>query len=128
MTTCLGAARCELYETLHKQTTANRRSGDAPSAPSRNVSAYSPLPTFQLPKGADKHYNQQFADMYFLRLAKLRKAVKAKAHEAWDDFEVGSSATQTQPGCRLTIASWEAKRRNMLIVCSMSDKGNFAGW
>lgn len=27
--------------------------------------------------------------MYFLRLAQLRKAVMQKAHEAWDDFELG---------------------------------------
>lgn len=32
--------------------------------------------------------------MYFLRLSKLRKAVKQKAHEAWDDFELGGEKAQ----------------------------------
>ena len=64
---------------------------DAPGAPlaqSRNESNYAPLHTFALPKGADKHYSQQFADMYFLRLVQLKEHVMAKAHEAWSDFEV----------------------------------------
>jgi hypothetical protein len=67
---------------------ANRHSDNTPPTPQRNASNYDPLQTFVLPKGADRHYAQQFADMYFLRLAQLKKAVKAKAHEAWDDFEV----------------------------------------
>jgi DNA polymerase delta subunit 2 len=61
---------------------------DATSPLTRNASEYSPLQTFVLPKGTDKHYAQQFADMYFLRLAQLKKAVKAKAQDAWKDFEV----------------------------------------
>jgi DNA polymerase delta subunit 2 len=60
----------------------------APSPPTRSASDYRPLHTFDLPKGADRHYAQQFADMYFLRLSHLKDDVKAKAHDAWDDFEV----------------------------------------
>jgi DNA polymerase delta subunit 2 len=67
---------------------ANKYSDTTSSPPQRNASNYDPLHTFVLPKGADRHYAQQFADMYFLRLAQLKKDVKAKAHEAWDDFEV----------------------------------------
>ncbi|KZM21614.1 DNA polymerase delta small subunit Cdc1 [Ascochyta rabiei] len=63
--------------------------GDAPSTPSRRESQYKPLHTFDLPKGTEKNYAHQFADMYFLRLARLRKAVKTKAHDAWDEFELG---------------------------------------
>ncbi|KAF1950661.1 DNA polymeras-like protein subunit delta-2 [Byssothecium circinans] len=55
----------------------------------RNASSYRPLHTFELAKGAEKHYQQQYADMYFLRLAQLKNAVKQKAAEAWDDFELG---------------------------------------
>ncbi|XPT02457.1 DNA polymerase delta small subunit Cdc1 [Ascochyta lentis] len=62
---------------------------DVPSIPSRAESQYNPLHTFDLPKGTEKNYAHQFADMYFLRLAQLKKAVKTKAHEAWDDFELG---------------------------------------
>jgi DNA polymerase delta subunit 2 len=51
-----------------------------------------------LPKGADRHYAQQFADMYFLRLAQLKKDVKAKAHAAWDDFEVRRPTTLRHAG------------------------------
>ena len=66
----------------------NCNSGDAPSIPSRTESSYNPLHTFELAKGTEKNYAHQFADMYFLRLVQLKKAVKQKAHEAWDDFEV----------------------------------------
>jgi DNA polymerase delta subunit 2 len=44
--------------------------------------------------GTERHYSQQFADMYFLRLAQLKKAVKAMAHEAWDEFELGGQKAQ----------------------------------
>ncbi|KAF2109119.1 DNA polymeras-like protein subunit delta-2 [Lophiotrema nucula] len=57
--------------------------------PSRIPSAYNPLHTFELPKGAEKHYHQQYADLYFLRLAQLKKAVKQRAEEAWGDFTLG---------------------------------------
>lgn len=66
-------------------------SEDPAYLPSRNPSAYRPLHTFELPKGTEKHYQQQYADMYFVRLAQLKKAVKQKAQEAWEDFEVWMS-------------------------------------
>lgn len=68
---------------------SDSHSGDAPSIPSRTESQYNPLHTFELPKGTEKNYAHQYADMYFLRLAQLKKAVKQKAHAAWDDFELG---------------------------------------
>ncbi|KAL5114767.1 DNA polymerase delta small subunit Cdc1 [Pleosporales sp. CAS-2024a] len=67
---------------------------DAPPPPTRGESRYAPLHTFDLPKGGERHYAQQFADMYFLRLAHLKKAVKAQAHEAWHDFELGGEKAQ----------------------------------
>ena len=54
----------------------------------RTPSSYDPLHTFDLPKGRDKTYQNQYADMYFLRLAKLKPAVEQIAAEAWDDLEV----------------------------------------
>ncbi|KAH6492822.1 hypothetical protein HBI55_129360 [Parastagonospora nodorum] len=60
-------------------------------APLRGASDYHPLHTFDLPKGADRHYAQQFADMYFLRLAHLKAQVKARAQDAWHDFELGGA-------------------------------------
>lgn len=64
-------------------------SGDVAAPPTRDASAYNPLHTFELPKGAEKTYTHQFADMYFLRLSQLKPAVKQKAQEAWSDFELG---------------------------------------
>ena len=34
------------------------------------------------------HYQQQYGDMYFLRLAKLKPAVEEIAAEAWEGCEV----------------------------------------
>ncbi|KAL9101767.1 MAG: hypothetical protein Q9163_003014 [Psora crenata] len=53
-------------------------------------SSYNPLHTFDLPKGDQKQYQQQFSDIYFLRLAKLKPAVEELATEAWEDFQIGS--------------------------------------
>ncbi|KAK1065078.1 DNA polymerase delta small subunit Cdc1 [Friedmanniomyces endolithicus] len=55
----------------------------------RTASHYTPLPTYQLPKGEHRHYQQQYADMYFARLAQLKPAVEQIASEAWADFEIG---------------------------------------
>jgi DNA polymerase delta subunit 2 len=60
----------------------------------RGSSNYDPLDTFVLPQGTERHYSQQFADMYFLRLAQLKKEVKAMAHAAWDDFSLGGQKAQ----------------------------------
>lgn len=56
---------------------------------------YSPLERVQTDHVADprfivkeRTYQQQFSDMYFLRLAKLKPAVEEAAMEAWDDTEV----------------------------------------
>lgn len=55
----------------------------------RHASFYTPLRTFDLAKGDQKHYQQQYGDMYFLRLAKLKPAVEEIAEESWTEFEVG---------------------------------------
>jgi DNA polymerase delta subunit 2 len=60
----------------------------------RIASNYHPLKTFDLPKGEQKHYTQQFADMYFLRLAMLKPDIDRIAAEAWSDFQLaGEIAT-----------------------------------
>ena len=65
----------------------NHRQNEFPSQ-DRTASSYSPLNTFALPKGEEKHYAQQFADMYFLRLAMLKPDIEKIATDAWKDFEV----------------------------------------
>jgi DNA polymerase delta subunit 2 len=54
----------------------------------RIQSHYKPLHTFRLPPGQGRHYQQQYGDMYFLRLARLKPAVEKVAAEAWDGFSV----------------------------------------
>lgn len=66
---------------------ANKQSDDAYPSTERVASDYEPLKTFDLAKGDQKHYTQQFADMYYLRLALLKPDIKKIAAEAWDDFE-----------------------------------------
>jgi hypothetical protein len=85
--TCSKASPCK-YPILGSGTSINGYSEDAPAPPSRSASAYNPLHDFVLPPGTDRHYSQQFADMYFLRLMQLKKTVKQQAEEAWRDFEV----------------------------------------
>lgn len=55
--------------------------------PERTPSNYAPLKTFVLEK--DRQYQQQYADIYFLRLTKIKPAVEAVAAAEWDDLSVG---------------------------------------
>ncbi|KAF2429878.1 hypothetical protein EJ08DRAFT_634702 [Tothia fuscella] len=64
-------------------------SEDAFPSSTRIPSIYNPLDTFALPKGDQKHYTQQFADLYFLRLALLKPDIEKIAEEAWKNFELG---------------------------------------
>ncbi|KAF2206078.1 hypothetical protein GQ43DRAFT_436499 [Delitschia confertaspora ATCC 74209] len=54
----------------------------------RGNSSYNPLHTFELPKGGERQYAHQFADMYFLRLAQLKPVLEEQAEELWKDFEL----------------------------------------
>ncbi|KAJ9659216.1 DNA polymerase delta small subunit Cdc1 [Coniosporium apollinis] len=60
----------------------------------RVPSSYNPLSTFILPKGEDRHYTQQFADMYFARLARVKPAVEQIAEEAWEGFEIAGETAR----------------------------------
>ncbi|RAL08937.1 DNA-directed DNA polymerase delta subunit POL31 [Aspergillus homomorphus CBS 101889] len=63
----------------------------------REPSYYNPLNTFRLPSGQDRHYQQQYGDMYFLRLAKLKPAVEEIAVEAWEGFSIaGENARRVE--------------------------------
>ncbi|RYO88529.1 hypothetical protein DL766_001567 [Monosporascus sp. MC13-8B] len=53
----------------------------------RVASTYTPLHSFRLNK--EKSYQQQFADMYFLRLTKIKPAVEQIATETWDGTVIG---------------------------------------
>ncbi|KAL3428292.1 DNA polymerase alpha/epsilon subunit B [Phlyctema vagabunda] len=58
----------------------------------RQPSAYKSYNTFVLDK--EKHYQQQYGDMYFLRLAKLKPAVESIATEAWDGFQMAGETVR----------------------------------
>lgn len=58
------------------------------NALTRTSATYIPLRHFDLAKSEDKHYTQQYGDMYFLRLAKLKPAVEQLAAEAWEGYQV----------------------------------------
>ncbi|KAH8887436.1 DNA polymerase delta small subunit [Thozetella sp. PMI_491] len=68
-------------------TLLQKPSGDAAEAPERKQAAYHPLKSFDLEK--DRQYQQQFADMYFLRLTKIKPAVEAIADATWKDTVIG---------------------------------------
>lgn len=71
----LTAKRNQKYASLERQTTS-----------------YKPLETFALEK--EKHYQQQYGDMYFLRLTKLKPAVERIAEEAWDGFQIAGETVR----------------------------------
>lgn len=54
----------------------------------REISHYNPLHTFKLPPGDARHYQQQYGDMYFLRLARLKPVVEEVGTDAWEGFSV----------------------------------------
>ena len=61
---------------------------------SRVSSSYSPCYSYRLPHGETKQYEQQFADMYFARLAQLKKPLVRVAKEEWEDFEIAGEQAQ----------------------------------
>lgn len=67
-------------------------SGDAPEALERLHSTYKPLNTFQLEKS--RSYQQQYGDMYFLRLAKIKPAVEEIAEAAWEGTVIGGESAR----------------------------------
>ncbi|KAK4192991.1 DNA polymerase alpha/epsilon subunit B-domain-containing protein [Podospora australis] len=62
-------------------------SEDAREPLERRESNYHPLNTFALPK--DRPYKQQFADIYFLRLTKIKPAVEEHSIAAWEGTVLG---------------------------------------
>ncbi|KAI4257034.1 MAG: hypothetical protein L6R42_005889, partial [Xanthoria sp. 1 TBL-2021] len=70
----------ELLQDAGVQSSPYHRDAEYPTL-DRQPSYYNPLDTFKLAKGDQKHYQQQYGDLYFLRLAKLKPAVEALADE-----------------------------------------------
>lgn len=72
----------------------SKPSDDAFETPERAQSNYNPLTTYTLPRGEGKHYQQQYADMYFARLAQLKPAVEQIGQDAFSDFEIAGEVAQ----------------------------------
>lgn len=58
----------------------------------RAPSNYKPLDTFTLEK--EKSYQQQFADIYYLRLTKIKPTVEKLAAETWDGTVIGGESAK----------------------------------
>ncbi|TWU75382.1 hypothetical protein ED733_001395 [Metarhizium rileyi] len=59
----------------------------ATPTPSRVADSYKPLHTFDLDK--NRSYKQQYGDMYFLRLTKIKPSVEQVASTAWEGTVIG---------------------------------------
>ncbi|KAJ4145501.1 hypothetical protein LMH87_004350 [Akanthomyces muscarius] len=65
-----------------------QKPSDTPlSVPPRDESSYKPLSTFTLDQ--QRSYKQQYGDMYFLRLTKIKPAVEQVAAASWDGTTIG---------------------------------------
>lgn len=61
---------------------------ETPDVPERTASNYAPLKTFALEK--NRQYQQQYADIYFLRLTKIKPAVEEVAVAEWEGLSIGN--------------------------------------
>ncbi|KAJ4237420.1 DNA polymerase delta small subunit Cdc1 [Fusarium solani] len=64
----------------------------AHQVPSRVPSAYKPMQSFALDK--QRSYQQQYGDMYFLRLTKIKPAVDQVAEAAWSGTSIGGETAK----------------------------------
>ncbi|KAF7538340.1 hypothetical protein G7Z17_g12649 [Cylindrodendrum hubeiense] len=67
----------------------------AHQVPSRASSSYKPLDSFALEK--QRSYKQQFGDMYFLRLTKIKPAVDEVAAASWSDTVIAGETAKRVP-------------------------------
>ena len=72
----------------------SRPSEDRHTTLERAASSYNPMPSFTLPRGENRHYQQQYADMYFARLAQLKPAVESIASEAFDGYDIAGETAR----------------------------------
>ena len=107
----------DAYLVINFEILTNCRNRDFPPI-TRFQSVYNPLHTFDLPKGEQRHYIQQYADMYFLRLAMLKPTVEQIAVEAWDAFQVRFTSTYDRTARTdyvLKLAGEKAKRVDRVL-------------
>lgn len=78
-----------ISNTPHDDPLLSKPDADSHQSLTRAETTYAPLYTYTLPRGQGKHYQQQYADMYFARLAQLKPPLQQIAAEAFSDFEIG---------------------------------------
>ncbi|KAK1760852.1 DNA polymerase alpha/epsilon subunit B-domain-containing protein [Echria macrotheca] len=81
-----------LDEVLNKGLLRKPSTDEDPQPIERVDSNYHPLQTFTL--GKDLQYQQQFADIYFLRLTKIKPAVEEVAEAAWEGTVIGGETAK----------------------------------
>ena len=69
-------------------------SGSEQNPQERLISTYGSSRKYHLHGDDHKNYQQQYGDMYFFRLAKLKPSLKQIATEDWSDFEIGDEVAQ----------------------------------
>ena len=94
----------------------------------RLASGYEPLRKYRLTESDQKHYQQQYGDLYFLRLAKLKSAVEHVAEAAWANFEAGRHCTVHLPDALTDFSRWRGRRQRRRPESWTSGKESFAGW
>lgn len=60
----------------------------------RLQSSYRPSRKYHIHGEDHKNYQQQYGDMYFFRLAKLKPSLKQVAGDDWADFEIGNEVVK----------------------------------
>ncbi|KZZ95664.1 DNA polymerase alpha/epsilon, subunit B [Ascosphaera apis ARSEF 7405] len=65
------------------------RDDDVYETDERVDSLYCPLTNYRLPPGGARQFQQQFADIYFLRLTQLKPVVTEVARQAWEGLTIG---------------------------------------
>lgn len=60
----------------------------------RAPAAYTPHPTYRLPPGDNRHYQNQYADMYFARLAQLKPATVQIAADSFNAFSLAGETAR----------------------------------
>lgn len=75
--------------------TRSSNSNDSEIPLERRQSSYKSLKTFALDK--EKQYQQQYGDMYFLRLTKIKPAVEEIASTAFGDLVIGGEPARQVP-------------------------------
>ncbi|KAI5306666.1 N-acetyltransferase 9 [Ascosphaera pollenicola] len=72
------------------------RDDDVYETDERVDSLYCPLTNYRLPPGGARQFQQQFADIYFLRLTQLKPVLAEIARQAWEGLTIGGGPAKAE--------------------------------